>query len=87
MVRVISIKLLSLFISQNDVSQLSSWPGQPGHSSRYSDWAVGWKFPGSNASRSKRYLSSPEVQTSSGAHPATYSMGTGVFPGGKAVEA
>jgi hypothetical protein len=40
---------------------------------------------GSIPDRGRRFFSSPYVQTGSGAHPASYPMGTGgPFPGGKA---
>jgi hypothetical protein len=40
---------------------------------------------GSIPDRGRGFFSSPCVQTSSGAHPASYSMGTGgSFPGSKA---
>jgi hypothetical protein len=45
------------------------------------DWAIEVRSP----TGTKDFSSSPCVQTSSGAHPASYPMGTGgSFPGGKA---
>ena len=34
-----------------------------------------------NPSMGKQFFSSPNIQAWSGAHPASYSMGTGSFPG------
>jgi hypothetical protein len=45
------------------------------------DWAIEVRSP----TEAENFSSSPCVQTSSGAHPASYPMGTGgSFPGGKA---
>jgi len=45
---------------------------------------MGQKVQGLNLIRSKRLFLLPNVQSSSGAQPASGSKGTGVFPGGKA---
>ena len=42
---------------------------------------TGWKFRGSNPGERARF--SAPVQTCPGAHPASYEMGTGSFPGVK----
>jgi hypothetical protein len=44
-------------------------------------WTIGVRSP----TEAEAFSSSPCVQTGSGAHPASYTMGTGgPFPGGKA---
>jgi len=57
-----------------------------GWRSRYSDCATGWTAPGIE-SLWRRDLSAP-VQTGPGAHPASYTVGTGsLCPGEKAAGA
>ena len=85
-VRGISLKLFTLFIPQYEVSQLSSWPGNPGHIIGTATGDVDSNVPGSNSSRCKRYFSSPEFQTESEAHSASYSIGTSVVSRGEEVE-
>jgi hypothetical protein len=46
--------------------------------------ATGWTVRGSNP-RGARF--SAPIQTGPGVHPASYTMGTGCFPGGKATGA
>jgi hypothetical protein len=48
----------------------------------YSDWATGWTTQGSNPGRDKRCSPSPNP---SGAHPASYLLGTGIFPCGTSI--
>jgi len=43
------------------------------------DCAVGWMVQGSNPHRGKGFFSSPKHPDWLWAHPASYSMGTGVF--------
>jgi hypothetical protein len=51
----------------------------------YSGLTMGWMIGVRSPSGAKDFSSSLCVQTDSGAHPASYPMGTGVsFPGGKA---
>jgi len=40
---------------------------------------MGWTVEGSNPGKGKRFYSSPNAQTGSGAHLASFSMGNGVF--------
>jgi hypothetical protein len=48
---------------------------------RLDDWAIEVRSP----TGAEDFSSSPSVQTGSGAHPASYPMGTGgSFPGGNA---
>jgi hypothetical protein len=55
--------------------------------SRYSDRLQAGQ-PGFDRGRDRRYFLRHSVQTGSGAHPASYVMGTGgSFPGSKAAEA
>jgi hypothetical protein len=50
--------------------------------------ATSWKVRGSKPGTENKFFFPQNVQSGSGAHPATYSMGTGVsFSGGKAAGA
>jgi len=40
---------------------------------------LGWKIRVSNSSRNKRFVSSSELPDRFEAHPASYSMGTGII--------
>jgi len=48
---------------------------------------MGWTIRAWNPRKGKRFLSSPNILIGSGAHSASYSVGTGVIPGDKAAVA
>jgi hypothetical protein len=57
-------------------------------SNRSQRWATSWMIGGSSSDRGWEFFLHHRVQTGSGAHPASYPMGTrGSFPGGKAAGA
>jgi hypothetical protein len=52
-------------------------------SSQYSEQATGWMVRSWNPGSRETFFSSPNVQTGSGTHPDSYSMGTNSSPEGK----
>jgi hypothetical protein len=59
----------------------STWYGSGSSGSLTTGWTIGVRSP----IGAEDFSSSPCVQTGSGAHPASYPVGTGgPFPGGKA---
>jgi hypothetical protein len=55
--------------------------------SRYREYVTGWNVRISNPVSGKGFFFSPKVQNGSGAHPASYVIGIGYFPEGKAAGA
>jgi hypothetical protein len=83
----VALKLLKLLDARNhDTNNVTvgNSVGESGQLSRYSDWLKAGRF-GDRIPVGARF--SAPVRTGFGAHPATYTMGTGSFPRGKSAGA
>ena len=72
--------LIQIFVFSNENMHLAFGNWWAGQRSRYSDWLGAGRF-GDRIPVEARF--SEPVQTGPGAHPASCTMGTGSFPGGK----
>jgi hypothetical protein len=64
----------------NDILHIAMWTGIAQSVQRL---ATGWKVRGSNPGGGGEEKFSAPIQTGPEAHPASYTMGTGSFPGVK----